>query len=98
MVLLSAFSCMCIYLQTAEKTLAHRSRMDAVKQIFYAFGDRTATLSNAHGVHKLGLIKFDHQTHKMLDLTDEVRALVRLMIDSRDLEFCMAMRGRMRAK
>ena len=52
--------------------------MDAVKQIFYAFGDRTATLSNAHGIHKLGLIKFDHTNQTILALTDEVRALIRL--------------------
>ena len=71
--------------------------MDAVKQIFYAFGDRTATLSNAHGVHKLGLIKFDHQNRKILDLTDEVSYLVWPTIDSRDLD-CMTMQWRMGAK
>ena len=47
--------------------------MEAVKQIFYAFGDRTATLDNSHGVHKLGLISFDSSITKMLDLTDKVR-------------------------
>ena len=49
--------------------------MDAVKQIFYAFGDRTGTLDNSHGVHKLGLISFDDRIEKMLDLTNKVRAL-----------------------
>ena len=43
--------------------------MDAVKQIFYAFGDRTATLDDSH---KLGLIAFDNRMTKMLDLTDQV--------------------------
>ena len=43
--------------------------MDAVKQIFYAFVDRTATLDDSH---KLGLIAFDHEMEKMLDLTDQV--------------------------
>lgn len=56
----------------AEKTLARRSRMDAVKQIFYAFRDRVDTLDTSqdtHQSHQLGLIQFDNKIDKMLDLT-----------------------------
>ena len=52
--------------------------MDAVKQIFYAFGDRTATLDDSH---KLGLIAFDDRRTKMLDLTDKVRAIIHTFED-----------------
>ena len=50
-----------------KKTLDKRSRMDAVKQVFYAFRDRTETLGK--GKHKIGLIQFDNEIETMLDLT-----------------------------
>ena len=62
----------------AEKTLVQRSRMDAVKQCFYAFRDRTESLgSDAH--HKLGLLQFDGQIDELLPVTsnlDQFEALV----------------------
>ena len=50
-----------------RKTLDKRSRIDAVKQVFYAFRDRTETLGK--GKHKIGLIQFDNEIETMLDLT-----------------------------
>lgn len=62
----------------AEKTLVQRSRMDAMKQCFYAFRDRTESLgSGTH--HKLGLLQFDNQIDELLPLTsnlDQFEALV----------------------
>jgi len=54
--------------ENAEKTLEKRSRMDAVKQVFYAFRDRTETLG--HGAHQVGLFQFDSIVEEMLPLTD----------------------------
>jgi Mg-chelatase subunit ChlD len=52
----------------AEKTLARRSRMDAVKQCFSAFRDRTDALEDSKQ-HALGLIQFDDRVEKMSPLT-----------------------------
>jgi ubiquitin-protein ligase len=52
-----------------NKIIERRSRMEAVKQVFYAFRDRTETLS---GRHKLGLIQFDNEVETLLDLTDSL--------------------------
>lgn len=51
-------------LDALRKTLDRRSRMDAVKQVFYAFRDRTETLGA--GRHQLGLIKFDGNVETIL--------------------------------
>jgi Mg-chelatase subunit ChlD len=53
----------------AEKTLVSRSRMDAVKQCFYVFRDRTEALLEDSRRHSLGLIQFDDRVLEMLPLT-----------------------------
>lgn len=44
-----------------------RTRMEAVKQMFYAFRDRTETVGR--GGHEIGLIQFDDTVERMLDLS-----------------------------
>jgi ubiquitin-conjugating enzyme E2 D/E len=53
-----------------DKTLEKRSRMDAVKQVFYAFRDRTETLGV--GKHQLGLVQFDSSVETLLGLTSSL--------------------------
>ena len=52
-----------------NKVLDNRSRMDAVKQVFYAFRDRTETLQ---ATHELGLIQFDSEVETLLPLTSSL--------------------------
>ena len=44
-----------------------RSRMEAVKQMFMAFRDRTETLGGE--THHLGLLQFDHEVEALLHPT-----------------------------
>lgn len=53
-----------------DKTLEKRSRMDAVKQVFYAFRDRTETLGV--GKHQIGLVQFDSKVETLLGLTSSL--------------------------
>ena len=57
--------------ENSSKTLARRSRMDAIKQIFYAFRDRTETLGSG-SVHKIGLLSFDDNIEVHLNPTFEL--------------------------
>ena len=54
-----------------QKVIETRSRMDAVKQVFYAFRDRTETLGAA-AKHHLGLIQFDSEVETLLQLTSSL--------------------------
>jgi len=47
-----------------------RTRMEAVKQMFYAFRDRTDNVGR--GSHQLGLVQFDDEIDRMLDLTNKL--------------------------
>lgn len=47
-----------------------RTRMEAVKQMFYAFRDRTECLGR--GKHRIGLIQFDSVVERMLEPTDQL--------------------------
>ena len=53
-----------------KKTIQRRSRMEAVKNVFYAFRDRTATLGE--GAHQLGLLQFDHVVEKLMNLSSDL--------------------------
>ena len=54
-----------------NKIREKRTRMEAVKQVFYAFRDRTETLGEIAdaGKHEIGLIQFDNEVETMLNLT-----------------------------
>jgi ubiquitin-protein ligase len=51
-------------------SVQQRSRMEAVKQVFYAFRDRTATVGGGpagSGSHMLGLLQFDDKVERMME-------------------------------
>ncbi|CAJ1374959.1 unnamed protein product [Effrenium voratum] len=48
-------------------SVAQRTRMEAVKAMFYAFRDRVESLGE--GKYHLGLLQFDNQVEKLLDTT-----------------------------
>jgi len=50
-----------------RSSVAERTRMEAVKAMFYAFRDRLESLGR--GRHQLGLLQFDSQVEQMLDVT-----------------------------
>lgn len=54
--------------------LGDRSRMDAVKQMFMAFRDRTESLGEDGEKHHLGLVQFDHQVETLLSPTSSLSA------------------------
>eukprot|EP00931_Biecheleriopsis_adriatica_P067743 TRINITY_DN41808_c0_g1_i1.p1 TRINITY_DN41808_c0_g1~~TRINITY_DN41808_c0_g1_i1.p1 ORF type:complete len:565 (-),score=114.72 TRINITY_DN41808_c0_g1_i1:209-1840(-) len=54
-----------------KDSVAQRTRMEAVKAMFYAFRDRVESLG-AQGGHHLGLIQFDNEVSEMLNLTPEL--------------------------
>merc|ERR1711970_56396 len=52
---------------TTKSSVAERTRMEAVKAMFYAFRDRVESMGQ--GSHQLGLIQFDNHVEQMLDVT-----------------------------
>jgi len=52
---------------TTKASVAERTRMEAVKAMFYAFRDRVESMGQ--GNHNLGLIQFDNRVEQMLDVT-----------------------------
>jgi len=64
----------------AVKTLEKRSRMEAVKQVFYAFRDRTDSLG-AGAQHQLGLLQFDSEIDVMLQLTNQLSSFESIVDD-----------------
>mmetsp|Transcript_76749 Transcript_76749/g.152143 ORF Transcript_76749/g.152143 Transcript_76749/m.152143 type:complete len:771 (-) Transcript_76749:1490-3802(-) len=50
-----------------------RSRMEAVKQMFYAFRDRVESLG-VQGGHQLGLVQFDNSVDVLLQLSSDLAA------------------------
>merc|ERR1712032_678180 len=53
-----------------KDSVAERTRMEAVKAMFYAFRDRVESVGNH--THQLGLLQFDHAVEQLLDLTPEL--------------------------
>eukprot|EP00961_Rhodomonas_salina_P243940 3296110-Rhodomonas_salina.1 len=64
----------------SQKTVERRSRMDAVKQVFYAFRDRTDSLG-AKSMHQLGLMQFDDNLEVLLQLTNELNQFESIIDD-----------------
>jgi len=54
----------------SKDSVSQRTRMEAVKAMFYAFRDRVDTMGK--GIYELGLFQFDQYVEKMLDLTPEL--------------------------
>merc|ERR1719296_629994 len=60
-----------------QKVVNQRTRMEAVKAMFYAFRDRADTMGR--GTHQMGLVQFDSEIERLLDLTprlDRFEAIV----------------------
>mmetsp|Transcript_52475 Transcript_52475/g.94055 ORF Transcript_52475/g.94055 Transcript_52475/m.94055 type:complete len:546 (-) Transcript_52475:88-1725(-) len=61
-----------------KNSVSQRTRMEAVKAMFYAFRDRVES-AGLKGSHQLGLFQFDNSIERMLDLTpklDQFEAIV----------------------
>merc|ERR1712070_142041 len=52
---------------TTKSSVAERTRMEAVKAMFYAFRDRVESMGS--GSHHLGLLQFDNRVEQLLDAT-----------------------------
>jgi len=52
---------------TERNSVAERTRMEAVKAMFYAFRDRVENVGR--GRHHIGLLQFDDRVERLLDLT-----------------------------
>merc|ERR1719235_1796081 len=55
---------------TTKSSVAERTRMEAVKAMFYAFRDRVESMGQ--GSHQLGLIQFDSGVEQLLDVTSRL--------------------------
>jgi len=66
-----------VTLNVVKGAVTQRTRMEAVKAMFYAFRDRTESVGS--GSHQMGLVQFDNQVERLLDLTprlDRFEAIV----------------------
>jgi len=66
-----------VTLNVVKGAVTERTRMEAVKAMFYAFRDRAESMGR--GTHQMGLIQFDNAVERMLDLTprlDRFEAIV----------------------
>merc|ERR1712117_344747 len=66
-----------VTLEVVKGAVNQRTRMEAVKAMFYAFRDRVDSVSC--GTHQLGLVQFDDRIERLLDLTprlDRFEAIV----------------------
>lgn len=59
-----------VVLNVVKGARLERTRMEAVKAMFYAFRDRAESISS--GGHEMGLIQFDDVVERLLDLTPEL--------------------------
>jgi len=55
---------------TTKSSVAERTRMEAVKAMFYAFRDRVENIGQ--GSHHLGLVQFDNHVEQLLDMTSRL--------------------------
>jgi len=53
-----------------KSSVAERTRMEAVKAMFYAFRDRVESMGK--GKYQLGLLQFDYAVEEMLDVTSQL--------------------------
>lgn len=66
-----------VTLNVVKGAVAERTRMEAVKAMFYAFRDRAESVGR--GTHQMGLVQFDGYVERLLDLTprlDRFEAIV----------------------
>jgi len=63
-----------------KSSVAQRTRMEAVKAMFYAFRDRVESVGSP-GSHQLGLFQFDNTIEEMLDLTPKLEQFEAIVDD-----------------
>ena len=63
-----------------RQPVAQRTRMEAVKAMFYAFRDRLESVSR-DGSHRLGLLQYDSEVEPMLGLTEQLDKFERMVDD-----------------
>lgn len=68
-----------VTLNVVEGAVAERTRMEAVKAMFYAFRDRVENLRK--GSHQIGLIQFDDTVEQMLDITPRLELFEAIVDD-----------------
>lgn len=80
-----------VTLNVVEKAVAERTRLEAVKAMFYAFRDRVESLQNegSHGRHQLGLLQFDDVVETLLGLTPELNRF-EAIVDDMECRGCTA--------
>lgn len=66
-------------INVVEKAVVNRTRMEAVKAMFYAFRDRTDSV--AGGKNQMGLIQFDDKIERLLDLTPNLNKFESIVDD-----------------
>lgn len=62
-----------------KQSVAQRTRMEAVKAMFYAFRDRVETMGT--GAYELGLLQFDSRVEQLMDVSSSLNLFERIVDD-----------------
>lgn len=68
-----------VTLNVVKGAVAERTRMEAVKAMFYAFRDRVDNISK--GSHQIGLLQFDDKVETLLDVTPQLELFEAIVDD-----------------
>lgn len=68
-----------VTLNVVQGAVAERTRMEAVKAMFYAFRDRVDNMGK--GSHQIGLIQFDDKVETLLDITPRLELFEAIVDD-----------------
>jgi len=68
-----------VTLNVVKGAVAERTRMEAVKAMFYAFRDRVDNISK--GSHQIGLLQFDDKVETLLDVTPQLERFEAIVDD-----------------
>jgi ubiquitin-conjugating enzyme E2 D/E len=68
-----------VTLNVVQGAVAERTRMEAVKAMFYAFRDRVENVGK--GSHQIGLIQFDDRVETLLDVTPRLELFEAIVDD-----------------
>jgi ubiquitin-conjugating enzyme E2 D/E len=68
-----------VTLEVVKGAVNERTRMEAVKAMFYAFRDRAELVGR--GFHQMGLVQFDNEVEQLLDLTPHLELFEAIVDD-----------------
>merc|ERR1719453_2936035 len=68
-----------VTLNVVKNAVTNRTRMEAVKAMFYAFRDRVDSIGK--GSHQLGLLQFDDRVETLLDITPRLELFEAIVDD-----------------